>query len=342
MLKFLDSYLDPRVGNVVVQGKYSEDMIIDNGVFQGVVLDPPLWNSFFADVSVPAKSTGGKEAMFADDLNVFQEFDRLQPLAQVQNMLQTCRDRVHKWGRANRVSFDPSKEHLVVLHPTENHGACFKLLGCMVDTDLMMHTAIDQLLTKIRPKVTAILRTRAYYSVPQLLTQFKTHIWGLMEANMGGIFHAATYLLAKIDHVQSRFLRALGMSAEQAFLEFNFAPPKLRRNIGILGLLHKRVLGLCHPSFERLLPWYNSRFNEARRLGHTKQLYGHWVEISHCQGLFTRSIFGMVDIYNNLPQQAADASSVTTFQQYLTHIARTKCQSGDDAWSSAFCRPTLE
>jgi len=212
----------------------------------------------------------------------------------------------------------------------------------MVDTDLMMHSAIDQLLTKIRPKVTAILRTRAYYSVPQLLTQFKTHIWGWMEANMGGIFHAATYLLAKIDHVQFRFLRALGLTAEQTFLEFNFAPPKLRRNIGILGLLHKRVLGLCHPSFERLLPWYNSRFTEARRLGHTKQLYGHWIEVTHCQGLFTRSIFGMVDIYNNLPQQAADASSVTAFQQYLIHIARSRCQSEDVAWSSSFCRRTLE
>jgi len=342
MLNFLDSYLSPRVGNVIVQGKYSEDMTIDNSVFQGTVLGPPLWNSYFADVSVPAKSTGGREAKFADDLNVFQEFDRQLPLAQVQNTLQKCRDRVHKWGRTNRVSFDPSKEHLVVLHPTENHGACFKLLGCMTDTDLMMHTAIDLLLTKIRPKITAILRTRAYYSVPELLSQFKTHIWGLMEANMGGIFHAATYLLAKIDHTQVRFLRELRLSAEQAFLEFNFAPPKLRRNIGILGMLHKRVLGLCHPSFDRLLPWYSSRFSEARGLGHSKQLYGHWVEVSHCRGLFSRSIFAMVDVYNNLPQQAVDAPTVTIFQKYLMHIARTRCQSEDVAWASSFCRRTME
>ena len=163
-----------------------------------------------------------------------------------------------------------------------------------------------------------------------------------MEANSGGIFHTATHLLAKIDQVQTRFLRELGLSEEHAFLEFNFAPPKLRRNIGILGLLHKRVLDLCHPSFERLLPWYNQRFDEARGFGHSKQLYGHWVEVTHCQGLFARSIFAMVDIYNNLPQQAVDATSVTIFQKYLTHIARTKCQSGDGAWSSSFCRRTLE
>ena len=81
-------------------------------------------------------------------------------------------------------------------------------------------------------------------------------------------------LLVKIDKTQARFLRELGLSKEQAFMDFNFAPPNLRRNVGILGLLHKRVLGLCHPSFERLLPWYNSRFSEARGLGHSRQLYG--------------------------------------------------------------------
>ena len=55
----------------------------------------------------------------------------------------------------------------------------------MIDTDLRMQTAVDQLMTKINPKITAILRTRGYYSVPQLIVQFKTHIWGLMEANTG-------------------------------------------------------------------------------------------------------------------------------------------------------------
>ena len=164
-LKFLDAYLVPRIGNVVVQGNHSVDMILENTVFQGTVLGPPLWNSFFADVSIPAKSTGGRESMFADDLNVFQEFDRRKSLAEVQDTLQSCRENVHKWGKTNRVSFDPSKEHLVVLHPFENHGAAFKLLGLMVDTDLAMDSAIDSLLSKIRPKITAILRTRGYHSV---------------------------------------------------------------------------------------------------------------------------------------------------------------------------------
>ena len=97
-------------------------------------------------------------------------------------------------------------------------------------------------------------------------------------------------------------------------MEFNFAPPKLRRNIAILGLLHKRVLGLCHPSFDRLLPWYTSRFDAPRGHGHNKQLYGHWAEISHCQGLFNRSIVAMTDIYDNLSQHVVDNPTLLIFK----------------------------
>ena len=79
------------------------------------------------------------------------------------------------------------KEHLVVLHPVQSHGSVFKLLGCMVDTDLRRQTAVDQLMTKINPKIAAILVTRGYYSVPQFIVQAKIHIWGLMEANMGNV-----------------------------------------------------------------------------------------------------------------------------------------------------------
>ena len=54
-----------------------------------------------------------------------------------------------------------------------------------MDVDLRMHSAVEQVLSKIRPKVTAILRTRQYYSVENLILQFKVQIWELIEAKMG-------------------------------------------------------------------------------------------------------------------------------------------------------------
>ena len=300
------------------------------------MLGPPLWNTFFSDVSAAARHTGGKEQMFADDLNIFREFPQATTLTDCQSDLQRYRERVHNWGKANRVSFDASKEHMVVLHPSKCHGEAFKLLGCMMDTDLRMHSCIDQILAKIRPKVTASLRTRGYYKTADLILQFKTHVWGLIEGNMGAYFHTASSLLQKIDAVQERFLRELGLTPAQGFLEFNFAPPSLRRHIGILGLLQKRILGLCHPSFDILLPWWSTRFSEPRGIGHSKQLYGHWVEITNHQMLFNRSIFSMVDVYNNLPQSLVDSPSVKVFHSGLTQIARERCQRGDPLWASSF------
>jgi len=322
-LRFLDAYLAPRTGQVCVQGEFSDTIPIDNTVFQGTVLGPPLWNTFFADVSEPASSTGGEEEMFADDLSVFQQFPTGTPAEEIMNVLGHCRDNVHKWGRKNRVDFDATKEHLVILHPSEHQGTSFKMLGCMIDPDLRMHSCIDQILSKIRPKITAILRTRGFYSTSDLVQQFKTHVWCHMEIHNGALFHAAPSLLEKLDQVQNSFLRVLGISPAEAFLDLHFAPPQLRRNIGILGLLHKRVLGKCHPSYEQLLPWYVQRFPGGRGHGHNKQLYGHWVEASAHPALFARSIFAVTDVYNNLPQHVVDAPSVGCFQNYLTRLSKS-------------------
>ena len=121
------------------------------------------------------------------------------------------------------------------------------------------------------------------------------------------------------------------------YLEFNFAPTVLRRTIGILGLLHKRVLGQCHRSFDKLLPWYTERFDTNRGFGHNKQLYGHWLEAGEHPALFFRSIFGMVDIYNNLPQSVVDAKSVCSFQSRLTHMAKERCEQNVPLWEFSFC-----
>jgi hypothetical protein len=118
---------------------------------------------------------------------------------------------------------------------------------------------------------------------------------------MAGYVHAVPSLLVKIDNDQNSFLRELGMTPVDAFMEFNFIPSNLRRNVGILGLLHKRVLGKCQPMFECLFPWLSSRFPNFRIHGHTNQLYGHWSEILSHMSLYYRSIFAMCDIYNNLP-----------------------------------------
>ena len=153
---------------------------------------------------------------------------------------------------------------------------------------------------------------------------------------MAFLFHAARSLLKKLDGAQDHYLRELDLSPAQAFLDFNFAPAALRRDVAVLGVLHKRVIGKCHPSYNRLLPWRSDRFPEPRELGHSKQLYVHSVEVSNHQAIFNRSIFGMVTIYNDLPQDVVDATSVGALQHKLMQITRTRCQAKDADWALSF------
>ena len=201
----------------------SDEIAIADTVFQGTVLGPPLWNTFFNDVTNVAIEFGAKPAAFADDLNIFKEFDKDHDNGAVKDSMETCRRRVHSWGRCNRVSFDAGKEHLVILHPLSGEGETFRLLGCMVDVKLIMDKAIEKILSQVKPKVQAILRTRAHYATRDLIGQFKTHIWSLLEMHSGGIFHASDHLLDKFDDVQRRFLRELGVSEEDAYIAYNFA-----------------------------------------------------------------------------------------------------------------------
>ena len=65
----------------------------------------------------------------------------------------------------------------------------------------------------------------------------------------------------------------LGVEQSDAFMNFNFVPPDLRRNIGILGMIHKRVLGRCHPVFQKLLPFKSEMDGEHAVGAHDKQLW---------------------------------------------------------------------
>ena len=63
MLRFLYSYLAPREAAVVVQGHNSDVFTIQDEVFQGTVLGPPLWNVFFKGIDGTVRQclfSGGK------------------------------------------------------------------------------------------------------------------------------------------------------------------------------------------------------------------------------------------------------------------------------------------
>jgi hypothetical protein len=138
----------PTYGKSIVQGQYCRDMISDNTVFLGTVMGPSLLSRLLSAMNVPIKSRGGHEPMFLKMLNDFRGFDRRKNLAEIQDTLQQCRDKVFTYRGENWISFGPSKKYFVNPHPIENHGPCFDPLGLMYDIDLAIGSAIDSSLKK--------------------------------------------------------------------------------------------------------------------------------------------------------------------------------------------------
>ena len=137
--------------------------------------------------------------------------------------------------------------------------------------------------------------------------------------------------LRRLDKRQRRFLHELGISDSEAFGTYNFAPPSLRRRIGMLGFLHKRVLRQCHPYLEIAFPMatYPAGF-------HSRTLHSFLDEMIYHRRPYFRSIYGYIHIYNRLSQSLVASSSVSIFQARLTHVAKVRAQSGDVRWRQAF------
>ena len=87
---------------------------------------------------------------------------------------------------------------------------------------------------------------------------YKSQILSYLESGVVAYVHAPATTMGPVDRIQRRFLRELGISNEQAMVEFNLAPLRVRREIAAFGLLHRRVLGLARPSIAELLPFDNS------------------------------------------------------------------------------------
>ena len=77
-MKVFESWINARSAKVVVSGRGSERVVLENMVFQGTVWGPPLWNNFYADSAKPIRKQEFTEIVFADDLNAQDLWKRNQ------------------------------------------------------------------------------------------------------------------------------------------------------------------------------------------------------------------------------------------------------------------------
>lgn len=135
---------------------------------------------------------------------------------------------------------------------------------------------------------------------------------------MPGYYHAASTTLHPFDRVQDRLCRELGLLPAEALVTYELAPLNSRRDMALLGLLHRIVLKDAPPQLAELFPparaWpfgLASTRPQVRR--HNKRLHQRAIGTETLR----RSLFGLVKVYNLLPQQIINKTSVKLFQSAL-------------------------
>ena len=211
------------------------------------------------------------------------------------------------------------------------------MLGVLFDTSLYMTQAVLKLSEVANWKVRTILRTKRYYNRDESMNLYKSHVLEFIEYRTAAIYHCAENLLQQIDLVQKRVCKAMEISTEDALNDCKLAPLTARRDIAMLGLIHRAIIGVGPEHFRQ---YFRRIPNPARPSGrenirrHNKQLQSH--RNGKFLQLLSNSVLGLVDIYNLLPQYVVDATTVKLFQHRLQELMKVTISKGVGKWDELF------
>ena len=333
LLKVIQSWLWDRIGYVIVGGKKSNPIILRNMVYAGTVWGPSLWNSFFGDCVCAIKCCGFEVVIYADDCNAFKSYARNCSTQCIIDDLHECQQSLHRWGRANAVTFDAGKEETMIVATIDSCDGPIKLLGIDFDNKLAMHKAVHKCAIQASLKSRSLLRCRRFYNTADMIMLYKSHILSYIEYRTAGIHFACTSVLAEVDDVQSRFITQLELSEEAAFMHFNLAPLSVRRDISILGVIHRAALRKGPPELWKFFRREVSHsYRRSVRFSHRhSRCLIEWAAGSNLE-IMRRSALGMIRVYNLLPEELVDKVDLKEFQRGLTQLVRDRVTAGDHRW----------
>ena len=202
-----------------------------------------------------------------------------------------------------------------------------------------MYEAVANIVGECGSRLKMLMRVRPFYSIRALIGLYKCHILLFIESGTPAYYHAAPSILNMIDSVQNDFLEVIGISKREALIHFNLAPLNSRRDIAMLGVLHKVVLGVAPAPFQTL---FKRSECDLRCHGFRNGISYHNKQLQDDVGrntpiMLKRSLFGLVHVYNRLPQNVVDAGNVHTFQRKLQCIIKSEINKNPN-WDLFFHR----
>ena len=156
-----------------------------------------------------------------------------------------------------------------------------------------------------------------------------------MEYRTPALYHATCTTLKPLDGLQESFLRKAGVTALEGLMVFNLAPLATRRDMAMLGLIHRTALNKGPVQFKQFFFPAEGRATRLTRLTARREAHGaqltDWRQRTHLN-VIRRSALGLVAVYNLLPPEVVKLKDVKGFQRALQDLVKKRTEQNCEDW----------
>ena len=128
-------------------------------------------------------------------------------------------------------------------------------------------------------------------------------------------------------------LKIANVTQKEAAIYCRLLPLRTRRDISMLGVIHRCVLGRGPPQFRQFIKLSGKPPGRSTRLAcarHKLQIE----EMEPVQDYARRSLLGLLSIYNLLPAAVVEGSAkVSDFQSKLQNLVQERAMEGCANWA---------
>lgn len=271
-LNFISNFLQNRSFRVKINNSFSDELTLENGVPQGSVLSPLLFNIAINNVTQLFQA-GIKHRLYADDIVIY--YSSHSPHVS-ERKLQLCLNNLSKWCLTSGFSFSPSKSSSVHFCRKRNcprlhqlslsnlpiaSKSSVKFLGLHFDYRLSWNEHIINLKTDCSKTINIIKwlsHSKFGCSQSVLFHLYITLIRSKLDYGSIVYLSSPKSYLAKLDVIQNNCLRLISGA-------FRTSPiTSLHSLLGIMPLKHHRLNLLFQYAmslkFKPFIPTYSSFF----------------------------------------------------------------------------------
>ena len=311
LLKWIHSYLSNRSLNVVLNGQCSRTFYFNASVPQGSILGPLLFSVFIDDL---ANECENELFLYADDSNLFARVDSPKRSHEVVESLNRDLVRIKEWADKWKVIFEPDKCQAMVISRKRTPSKCnlyfdgepicltqeIKILGVTFDSKLTWNKHLSNVSGRAGQKLGALRRVSSALPTSGRATVYKSQVRSVMEVASLAWMGAAPSHLSKLDSVQSRAIKIIGVDKETAAQELNIYPLQHRRDVAASTLMYKMHTPSCPDKLKELRPPERSRRRNTRL---NSVLHQHAVETRRTRTLSFDRTFTVsgASLWNELP-----------------------------------------